>query len=265
MNIINEIEGYVEIDYYTKIAEQLSSVADNALFIRHGHSPSNPIPNKTIAFVSSDETYSLPTKELLNNDNIIMILKNYHPFTETHPKVREIPLGYVDGFCGNNKVDIRDRDVDYCFVGAWNKNREGLLKSFSDRQEDGLQKVFHMNRSWCGQTDVGLSIEEYSGLLSNTKISLCPPGYERNESFRIFESAMCGNIIVCEKPCPYWYYEYFPYIEIDEWDDLSVIDRILSIPEDELQEMSNQTRNWYDNFIRPEVIANYIQGEFIGA
>ena len=50
MNIINEIEGYVEIDYYTKIAEQLSSVADNALFIRHGLEiqPFNPFQKKTI-------------------------------------------------------------------------------------------------------------------------------------------------------------------------------------------------------------------------
>jgi|2_EtaG_2_1085320.scaffolds.fasta_scaffold22596_3 hypothetical protein len=261
MNIINEIEGLVEVEYFTEIVKNIQGMDEyNFLFVQWYNEIQTNLKNKTIVFIISDESYSMPGDKFLK-PNVEMIFKNYHPFNETNQKVRPLPLGFVGGFRGNNDIPIQDREFDYSFTGAWNQRRHGLLEAFKKRETDGREKFFHMNRNWCGGDDAGLSIAEYSSLMSNTKISLCPPGYENNESFRIFESAMCGNIIVSETPCPYWYYKDMPHFTIESWDNLNIVDNIMSKSDDELSDISNKTRQWYDDNISPKSIARYIEKE----
>ena len=259
MKIINEIKGCVEEEYLTEIVNNISTnLKYDFVFNTWGNRIKSEIKNKTIIFIISDETHSMPTTEYFK-PNVEMIFKNYHPIKEKHPKMRPLPLGYINGFCGENKLKIKDRKIDYSFAGAWNHKRKYLKNAFEERKNDGMQKYFFIVKNWCGKENVGLSIKEYSSLLSNSKISLCPPGYSSSESFRICESAKCGNIIVAEDPYDFWYNKNLPFFKVESWENLKIINQILSLGENVLQKFSEKTFKWYEDNISPKSVANYIE------
>jgi glycosyltransferase involved in cell wall biosynthesis len=104
-------------------------------------------------------------------------------------------------------------------------------------------------------------MDEYSKLLSHTKISLCPSGYVSKESFRIFEAARCGCILIVDDvPTNLWYYNEFPGIILKDWSDISIIERLLSDP-DKMQDISNKTIRWYERCISPKSVASYVQSK----
>lgn len=263
MNIINEIKESVEQEYLTKIVENISiKLKYDFLFLTWGKKIKANLKNKTIVFMISDEKHLMPPNEFFNQ-NIRMVFKNYHPINKIHPKVRPLPLGFIKRFSGENRIKIRNRKIDYSFSGAWNFKRKYLSEAFEQRKKDGRKKYFFIIKNWCGKENVGLSIKDYSSLLSNSKISLCPPGYSSNESFRTCESAKCGNIIVSEDPYDFWYNRGLPFFKVENWKDLSIIDEIFSKEEDELQEISNKTFEWYQNNISPKAVASYIEKEIV--
>lgn len=262
MKIINEIEGCVEEEYLNSIVENFSKDLNyDFLFIKWGDKIKSVLKNKTLVFIISDETHSMPTEYF--KPNVHMIFKNYHPINKNHARVRPLPLGFLKGFSGNNKIKILDRKIDYSFAGAWNFKRKHLIKVFEDRKNDGKKKYFFIIKNWCGKENVGLSIKEYSSLISNSKISLCPPGYSSNESFRICESARCGSIIVAEDPCNFWYNKKLPFFKVKNWNNLNIIDEIFSLNDSRLQEISDQTFKWYEENISPKSVASYIEREVI--
>jgi hypothetical protein len=171
-----------------------------------------------------------------------------------------LPVGFLKGFVGNNLIKIKDRPIDYGFSGAWNRFRHGMIKAFEDRKNDGRQKYFQLNQNWAS----GFSMSDYSSILTNSKISLCPQGYDSKESFRLIESSMCGNIIVCQEPDNFWFYKNFPYFKIETWDNLSILDQIFSLSNTELQDFSDKTYEWYLKAVSPSAVASYINNEVNG-
>lgn len=258
MNIINEIEGLVEVEYFNQICSNLQiSEKYDILYLQRWNEIKTELKNPTILFLISDETHSMPLK-YLNNPNIVLIFKQYGLLNETHSKVKPLPLGWVQGFNGNNNIPITERQYDYSFCGAWNQNgREHLFQAFMDRKDDGKKKYFNMSRTWKGN----LPIEKYSSIMSDTKISISPPGYQSNESFRTIESAMCGNIIISDPPCNFFYNNNLPYFTPKSWKNLDILDEILSKSNKELDNLSKETYNWYVDNVSPKNIAKYIESE----
>jgi len=260
MNIINEIGDLVEVEYFNQICSYLNfGEKYDIIYVQRWNDIKTELKKPTIMFLISDEQHSMPTK-YLNHPNIIIIFKNYGLLNEVHPKVKPLPLGWVGGFNGTNEIPFMERTYDYSFCGAWNNNgREGLGIAFTKRQHDGKVKYFNMSRTWKGN----LSVQDYASIMSNTKLSICPPGYVTTECFRINESAMCGNIIICDKPCNFFYNKNMPYFKPKSWQELDIIDDILSRPKKELENISKETYNWYLNNISPKKVAEYIENEMI--
>ena len=260
MNIINEIHGLVEVEYFNKICSYLNfGDMYDILYVQRWNDIKAELKKPTILFLISDEKHSLPTK-YLNDPNIVMIFKQYGLINEIHPKVKPLPLGWVEGFNGTNNISITERKYDYSFCGEWNENgRQHLFQSFLDRKDDGMVKYFNMSRAWKGN----LPIDQYSSILSDTKISICPPGYFSNESFRTIESAICGNIIISDPPCNFFYNNNLPYYTPKSWSNLDIIDELLSKSKIELDNISKETYNWYENNISPKNIAKYIESEML--
>lgn len=256
MNLIKEVQDIYEASYLFKICDNLNLKEDYDIVILKWYNDIEyKLNKKTILIITSDESHSMPEKYF--TDHVEFIFKHYHPKDKTHPKLRAIPLGYLKGFNGHNQIKIRDRQIDYGFSGAWNKYRHGMIEAFEKRKNDERKKYFQLNRNWAS----GFSMEDYSTLLTNSKLSLCPRGYDSTESFRLIESSMCGNIILCEEPYNFWFYKNFPYVKITDWSDLSIIDEVLNKPESELQELSDATYEWYRTTVSPEAVAAYISNE----
>jgi hypothetical protein len=257
MNLFLEVDYNYETPYLCKIYDNLNLKEDyDVVIVKWPNEIKHELKKQTIIFIISDESHSIPEK-FIDNENIKFIFKHYHSKDFNHKKTRPLPLGYLNGFNGNNNIKIKDRVIDYGFSGAWNSIRNNLINAFDNLKDDGRKKYFQLNKNWA----TGYSIEQYSYILSNSKISLCPTGYDSNESFRLIESAMCGNIILADKRYNFWYNENLPYFEIKDWSDLSVINEILSMPEKKLQAMSDETYEWYLNKVSPEAVARYISGE----
>ena len=162
----------------------------------------------------------------------------------------------MTGFNGTSSVPFNEREFDYSFSGTFNGNgREKLHQQLDVRRNDGRKKFWAFTQSW----GKGLSMDDYSKLLSQTKIALCPSGYVSKESFRIFEAARCGCVLIVDDvPTDMWYYDGFPGIIVKDWSDLSAIERLLSDTE-MMQHIGNKTVEWYDRCVSPKSVAAYVQ------
>lgn len=254
MSLVLEVDYNYETPYMCEIYDNLNLKEKyDVIIVKWPNEIKKEITQQSIVFITSDESHSIPTK-FIDNENIKFIFKHYHPKEWTHKKTRPLPLGYLQGFKGSNNIKIKDRKIDYGFSGAWNKIRHNMIRAFEKMHNDNRIKYFQLNQNWA----TGYSIDQYSQILSNSKISLCPTGYDSNESFRLIESAMCGNIILADKRYDFWYNKNLPYFEITDWSDLSIIENILSMSESGLQELSDKTYEWYINTVSPQAVAKYI-------
>jgi hypothetical protein len=122
------------------------------------------------------------------------------------------PLGYTEKFAlsycelrsgvmGNDSLfdlevlDSGDRLFEYSFRGS-----QGQLQRMQMVTEiqalDEKCDVEMVEGEWNGALTSRLSGLDYVQSLLNSKRALCPPGYTNNESFRYYESLICGSLPV---------------------------------------------------------------------
>ena len=108
-----------------------------------------------------------------------------------------------------------------------------------------------------GSGATSLNPQIYSERLMNTKISLCPRG-NFPETFRLFESARAGCVIVSEPLPPVWYFEDFPAQIVSDWSEAPdmVVD-LLRSPE-LLQSLHERTLAWWDKVAGEAALARFI-------
>ena len=103
-----------------------------------------------------------------------------------------------------------------------------------------------------------LSCEAYTQALANTKIALSPRGNCDAETYRIFEAAKLGCVIVSEPLPSRWYYRECPVISIPAWSALpEVLTSLLNDPA-RLAQLSLRTRQWWDSMVSEAALAKFI-------
>lgn len=251
-----EVHGKDEAEYFTEIVSNIKTPEKYTFFFSVWNEPIGNAPKNSIVFSTSDEYHGQPGSDHLQ-ENVMLVFKNYYPVAPICDKrVFPFPLGYLTNFSGTSSVPINEREFDYSFAGTFNGNgRDKMYQQLEVRKNDGKKKFWNMTNSW----GTGLSMEEYSKLLSQTKIALCPSGYVSTESFRIFEAARCGCVLIVDDiPTNLWYYDGFPGIVVKDWSDLSVIETLLA-DTNMLEDISNKTTRWYEQCISPKAVAAYIE------
>ena len=126
------------------------------------------------------------------------------------------------------------------------------MKDLFVKNNDEEMIVF--SRSFTG----GITPEEYSETLMNSKIALVPEGYKSDISFRFFEAAKFGCIIITPKLYDFWYYSKFPGVQLDNWRQLNSVLKVLDNNPDELQKIHELTKNYYENYCSEKAVANFI-------
>jgi hypothetical protein len=97
---------------------------------------------------------------------------------------------------------------------------------------------------------------EYVRSLLDTKICLAPRGGS-TETFRVFEGAVAGCVIVTEPLPPAWFYGGLPRVELRSWSELpSVVGELRSHPS-LLELMSRNARDWALNVVSPEAVGEW--------
>jgi hypothetical protein len=102
-----------------------------------------------------------------------------------------------------------------------------------------------------------LAPEAYTQALAHAKIALAPRG-NFDETFRLFEAAKLGCVIVSEPLPQRWYYQDCPVVSIPKWSVLpGALKGLLADPA-KLAELSRRTRQWWDSTLSEAAVANFI-------
>jgi hypothetical protein len=256
-----EVHGKDEAEYFKEIVSHIDTGVDHTFIFTVWEWPIVDPPEGAIVFSTSDESHKQPIQSHLH-PNVLAVFKQYWPAEPICDKrVFPMPLGYLTKFGGNSNTPMREREFDYSFSGIHNDNgRDKMMAAANKRRKDGLKKyVSFTGNKWGG----GMKMWDYGSLLTKTKIALCPPGFLSAESFRIFEAARCGCVLLVGNgrshpfPKDVWYYKDFPGIMMDDWSDLSIIDELIADPE-RLQEISDETVKWYNRCIDPKAVGTWM-------
>lgn len=263
-------------NFYNKVIDLLEFKKDyDFVFISkihhyHGPNVTDPWPalkeelirknRPIITFLADDEYYTLGDEYIIPGLTK-KIFKHYVYFgNKDHPTIRPIPLPPVAK--PNQYINWENRIYDYSFMGASNPYRNIMRLGLDKRTNDIRTKVFFFYDEV--QKDFQTYFyKQYANILSNTKLSLCPLGWRCNECYRTVESARFGSIILTSELLPHWYNQPSPYIKVENWSDMSIIDTVLSKSERELKNLSYETRRWYEDFLSPKAVADFVTKEVL--
>ncbi|MHB8694275.1 MAG: glycosyltransferase [Solirubrobacteraceae bacterium] len=98
---------------------------------------------------------------------------------------------------------------------------------------------------------------DYATSLQRTKICLVPRGGSL-ETFRAFEAAASGCVLITEPLSPAWYYPALPRREVRSWAELpAVVESLLSNPA-QMRLMSEAGRRWARDVVGAEAIGAWV-------
>lgn len=216
---------------------------------------------RSIVFCLSNETHEIP-------EDIQKAGWVFSPYSPTDHSIKNsyaIPLGYNGSLCDLPLKSINERKYDVFFSGNIYKKRLNFYagariyqlfnkmralfgkKSFSDHLQ--------FNRKFTG----GMSPLEYSNVLMNTKVALVPEGYLSDVSFRFFEAAKMGCIVVTKELYDFWFFKKFPGKEMKSWIGLSRTLKSMLKDPDMLAHMQKEMLAYYDAFCSEEATAKYVK------
>ena len=258
IDIVDQIDGQWEYDYFKSIVDNID-IDNNISFVFmkwDDDIPKTKYP--AVLFVTSDEHHRFQ-KKFVENPNVLLTFKNYYMLNFVHEKIKPFPLGYLQGFEASNKIPILDREYDYSFSGTLpappcEPTRHNLEHSLKKLSTDKRKKFVLFYEGWAK----GLSMKKYSDVMENTKIALCPSGYTSSETFRYFEAAKAGCVLISEKKPDVWHYENAPHLTIDCWTKLPIFLELLLSKPKLLEDLAKKTVNWWNAKCAPNSVAAYV-------
>lgn len=248
------------------------------------HSSQLNIKNKILIFIS-DETsfvpYSLQTK-------YFAIFKCYLPFELPNSNIFPFNLGYVRDVVAYPEIEINKRQFNVFFSGNLNYNRISLYRnlhkifsycpdivvkyliSFIIRLS--LTSLLKSNfdavipKSYIRFTDgfkKGLNASDYSEMLRNSKIVLCPKGFSSPETFRHIEAIRSGAIVISESLPNTHFYRDAPFIIASDWREGIEIANKLIYDNKKMHELQEKSLVWWHNVCNEDSTAKYVRDKII--
>lgn len=98
---------------------------------------------------------------------------------------------------------------------------------------------------------------DYASALIETKLCLAPRGGSL-ETFRTFEAALSGCVLIAEPLPPAWFYNDLPRREVRSWATLpDAVDELLADPA-RMQAMSDAGRRWALDVVSPAAVGRWV-------
>jgi hypothetical protein len=183
--------------------------------------------------------------------------------------VEPIPLGLMwDGAAGCPPV--AERPVDVLFAGsvetAARAGLRGRLGTPKRRSREAMLAALRPLESELS-VDVGLTPsfaaskhagpDEYWARLAAAKVCLVPRG-DTLETYRLFEAARAGCVIVAERLPSNWFYDPAPVIDQTGWRGLAGCLRALVADVPALAARQRDTLEWWERFARPDAVGRHV-------
>jgi hypothetical protein len=214
--------------------------------------------DKKLVIMLSDESH-IPT-----NFKNCLVFRNYINPNNPSPNERPIPLPITNGYETSNK-NISDRKYLASFSGyCGGSHRRAMYFILQYIKNKTKQNIYLKETEGFAK---GLSKSEYSKLMSDTKLAICPWG-NSYETFRLSESLKAGCIPVQIKRPLQWYDPKEECIWIDDWKELpKIFNFVAKMSDEELYNRSRRSIEFYESNISEKAVAKYINSEwkkFIG-
>ena len=185
----------------------------------------------------------------------------------------QIPLG------ASALVDIPDtpfskRPVDVFFAGSVSESDGFTIrpKNVARRQmEAGLEaarqalpdlrvdyRVFEEFGIHASLDARILRTEDYARCLAASKYALCPRG-NVEETYRLFEAARAGCVVISEPLPPRWYFADAPYVAVRRWSELPAALAELREDERRAAEIAGAARSWWQDRIAEPHVAQFMR------
>ncbi len=103
-----------------------------------------------------------------------------------------------------------------------------------------------------------LRTEDYARRLTASKYALCPRG-NVEETYRLFEAARAGCVIITEPLPPRWYFAGAPYVSVRRWSRLPAVLRDLRQDERAAGQIADATRAWWRECIAEPKVAEFMR------
>ena len=107
---------------------------------------------------------------------------------------------------------------------------------------------------FCGDA----SADDYLGVLRQSKIVWCPPGFVNNETSRLLEASQAGCVIVTGNLPDTAIYHGHPFVQIGDWRRIREVTDSLLRDEQRLDELGFASRAWYLSHFSPEAQADRV-------
>lgn len=228
-------------------------------------------PNqKYVSIVTSAEghLYTPPEKD---DPNCLGVFMHYYPkpsvadqfdpdkFLELE-NVYPLQLGETKFFKGNHLKPILKREIDVSFIGQLDPYRRMDFYEEIVRCANHIDNtVFHFYEGW--NNGIG---ERYSEVMSNSKIALVPCGSASLDTFRFYEAAKCGCIILSCPQNRYDFMEHGPQIQAQNWIGLKDGIDLLFKNTRFFEKISTITREFWETNLSPAAAANTIYNKIKG-
>ena len=209
------------------------------------------------------------------------VFKSYLSEASSSPNVFPLPLGYVKDVPELPVKPVNERKYNVFFRGNLNVNRLPFYKSFSFLRylpdgmrgerflRDQLVKVKNDYSNYFPQSIIcfnnsfksGLTPSEYSEILSDSKVVLCPAGFSSSECFRHYEAMRAGCVIVSEKLPDNELYNGSPIIQINSWSEgLTIVNKLIQDPA-QMHKIHHEALLWWRDRWSEAATANYIRSK----
>jgi len=258
-------------DFYmeSRSCHEICSILDEKLpydikiVIRNWETP-NTCNEKHIVIITSAEAHTYIPPEIYE-DRCIAGFMHYYPKTFAYDpsesalikinKLYPLPLGSMRTFNAPPYVPIKDRKYDFCFIGQLDPYRR--MDFYNAVCSLRGNNYIHFYKGW----NNGFSADHYAEVLSQSKIALVPCGSASLDTFRFYEAAECGCVILS---CEQNRYEFMNNFYADttaffceDWKE-AIKEIYYKYSMEVSQEASENTRKAWENHLSPRASANYI-------
>lgn len=188
------------------------------------------------------------------------------------PIIEAIPMG-VMWPCEVECPPIAGRPVDVLFNGSVEtRERRGLRRHIATPKTHSRKAMLARLSELRAEApelriDVALTPSfadskatpagEYWRRLADAKLCLAPRG-DTLETYRLFEAARAGCVVLGEKLPSNWFYDHAPVLDQTGWRDLARSVRATLADEAELSAQQRATVEWWERYASPEAVARYV-------
>lgn len=283
---IKEFNRLIEKEYllgfFKALSNEMGATFKNFSFFIYAHDRENSqglpksanltIDNKVLIYLS-EESHDVPVDFY---GHYKAIFKTYLTRNILKKNIFKFPLGYGGKRPKMDSLPITERKYNFFYSGNINRNRIDLLSSFLSREPSILRRKYGFYRilnyfksdysdfypdsyiKFTNKFGTGLSSDSYYEYLYNTKVAICPPGYELNHTYRHYEALMAGCIVLSLETDNEGYFDGAPIIQVNNWKDGLLLASNLLKEEDVIKEISFKSTEYFNNHFSAIAVALYV-------